>query len=296
MDEELIKDEYSELYIETPMYRQLWYHYTDIGGLIGIIKSCSLYASESSFLNDSEEIIYIDKLLDEIINKDKEKLLEKYDRNFVERLINRRVIIREESLPNEFIISFSLNPDSLMLWSYYSDMQGYNIGFDIKQLLEFSNNYINDNASVLVGKVVYDYNKQKNILYKEIDECYEKYRAEKNDSKIFAIMMKLYLKIKRYAYFFKNPLLHSEEEGRMIFIPGHTFDYKKIEHRASNGIILPYVRYDINPTKKLPINTITVGPTNKFGITQRGIKSLLLLSDYELNRINIKKSSIPYRY
>jgi hypothetical protein len=131
---------------------QLW-HYTNGAGLLGIVQSGMLYATQVSCLNDSSEIRYASTLFKNALIS----ALPKYSSNddaksFIETYL--KLIDEEPEKPNHapspfFVTCFSAEPDDLNQWrSYCGGENGYAIGFAAARLFGVPN-------SVLV-KVNYD--------------------------------------------------------------------------------------------------------------------------------------------
>lgn len=102
-----------------------YFHYTSINSLEQIINNNSLRFTRSDFLNDRNEIIHSINLLKQVYNNHNWNHL--YARKFkvILRLIN-------SFIKNSFILSLSINKDSLALWGIYSNFTGYNIQMNLK--------------------------------------------------------------------------------------------------------------------------------------------------------------------
>lgn len=105
------------------------YHYTTVSGLIGIITSRELWASDCQFLNDGTELSYARKIFFAEVKKLnlKKTLFEDADTWY--------------SVPGPslerfrmFIACFCEDSDLLSQWRGYGTDQGYALGFDIAQL------------------------------------------------------------------------------------------------------------------------------------------------------------------
>jgi hypothetical protein len=120
--------------------KKLIYHYTDSAGLLGIVSSNRLWASEASFLNDpTEGVLFPDLVISSIRKK----------RGGLTALETQVVSHFEDGLkkypkpPSAFAISFCDDGDLLSQWrGYGSSGSGYAIGFaadkfDIFQLGHF---------------------------------------------------------------------------------------------------------------------------------------------------------------
>ncbi|BBH24142.1 hypothetical protein Back11_54870 [Paenibacillus baekrokdamisoli] len=148
------------------------YHYTSASGLLGIISNECLWVSKSNYLNDISETKYINEL---IVDAGRELNLSS---NVMYMIMSEKAYIEYGSNgdvngQNYYILSLTVNPDSLTLWSNYSSYYGYNIGFEggaLREILEKSPMNVD-------GRVIYDRDAQIELIRKEI----EKYRVEIDD-------------------------------------------------------------------------------------------------------------------
>lgn len=112
----------------------------------------------------------------------------------------------------------SENPDSLTLWASYSQFVGYNIGLDTSALIQAIKT---QDIPYVDGKVIYNQEKQEEIIYNEIKPVYDylkssgqikagKHFIESTNHLNFILLM--------YSIFFKNPSFYPEEEYRIAFI------------------------------------------------------------------------------
>ncbi|BBH24141.1 hypothetical protein Back11_54860 [Paenibacillus baekrokdamisoli] len=100
--------------------------------------------------------------------------------------------------------------------------------------------------------------------------------------------------------FFKDPCFSHEEEYRVVFFQ-HDIDHneakynQKVLFREKSGIITPYIEVrPLTSSKKLPIQSITIGPKNNVDNAQVGLEFLLIKQGYD--SISVERSRIPLRY
>ncbi|WP_169056821.1 DUF2971 domain-containing protein [Bacillus pumilus] len=138
------------------------FHYTNIYGLKGILENNMFWVSHIDFLNDMTEIKYTLRLCKEIMLSLCEEELNQSETDFVmgeyDNLIEDYFT---KNKMNYYSLSFSTNSDSNLLWSNYSQNDGYCIKFDIEKLVE---NYKISESQILYSHVNYDITKQKAIL------------------------------------------------------------------------------------------------------------------------------------
>jgi hypothetical protein len=95
---------------------------------------------------------------------------------------------------------------------------------------------------------------------------------------------------------FKDPAYAEEEEWRVIRF-GHNVE---IKFRPSGARVIPYVELELMSTadgeaKRLPIKTITYGPTLEPDVAKKSLDMLLKSYKYPAPDVEIKRSAVPFR-
>jgi hypothetical protein len=112
----------------------LLYHYTDIEGLNGIISTNSLWLTQREFMNDIAEPDYAKEVIYQTI-KDTKDIIS----------IFNEALITNNSFNKEYILSFSLEKDSIHHWNYYSNGKGYCIAITKGEIYQkFKNKNLNN--------------------------------------------------------------------------------------------------------------------------------------------------------
>ncbi|MGF9744097.1 DUF2971 domain-containing protein [Bacillus safensis] len=293
-------DEINELlsrHLDPPKDTPPLYHYTSVYGLEGIMRCKEVWLSQSDFLNDKTERLYSENIIIELIER-------KFKDRVSDQLKNHSPLnkliadIREafqRKLPT-FVLSLSTNKDSNLLWSNYSKDDGYNIEFgpdffkDTDEVQLEKDNL--KGAKLFKSKVIYD--KEKHILaLSELADNYINHlimNLNQSDEEYGYIISNMHLAHQVMASFFKDPCFQQEEEWRIVLF---TPEDITINHRIMNSAFIPYVklRFDKNL-----VRGVTIGAKNKMDITEAGLTSFLTTNTYDLNRVEINRSKIPYRY
>ena len=112
----------------------LLYHYTDVAGLIGILNTGSLRATNLRFMNDAKELSHAWELMRQVLTEAESKAELPAQVELVQEL--RRVTsVPLGGYPDFYSVSFSADGDLLSQWrGYGSDGGGYAIGFDSARL------------------------------------------------------------------------------------------------------------------------------------------------------------------
>src|SRR2546428_14133818 len=109
---------------------QFLFHYTSIQGLIGILKSRSVWASGLLFMNDSREWLYTVDLLQQEIAK---RFLARNDRNWTAFLADLSKIAERIEKLNICVFSMSAAANQLSQWRAYCPSEGgYELCFDFR--------------------------------------------------------------------------------------------------------------------------------------------------------------------
>ncbi|MGX9291016.1 DUF2971 domain-containing protein [Bacillus sp. A015] len=274
------------------------YHYTSVYGLEGIMDGKEVWVSHTDFLNDKTERLYSENILLDLIEKKIKAELsdELKEHPNVNALLDKIKESFQKKFAPTFVLSLSTNKDSNLLWSNYSKDDGYNIKFD-PEFLRFSE-YIQEDdnlgeAVVFKSKVIYD--EEKHIVaLSELADIYVEhflFNHEQSAEEYEINLVNMHIAFQVMASFFKDSCFQQEEEWRIVL-----FTKTKgipIKHRIMNGAFIPYVKLSFN---KNVIRGITIGPKNKMDISEEGLKSFLTTNTYDLKRIEINRSKIPYRY
>jgi hypothetical protein len=282
--------------------QKMIYHYTDSGGLLGIVSSNRLWASDASFLNDPSEGLLFPELLIESMRQKPEGLT-----SLEEDIIGRfqAGLMKHPKPFNSFTISFCDDGDLLSQWRGYGSFgSGYAIGFEADKF-----------NVVQLGHLVevqYGFDCVRELaldLLSIFVEAAPTWASLLDNFAEQAAQMIRYLSLA-----FKSPGYSEERETRMLTgpkeKPGHPFDdMTPLKFRARGTDIVPYVslapllihgengtvrtpKSDEHPPA-LPIRRIVTGP----GVDYLRNKSSLerLLTAYGYKGVEIVQSLIPFR-
>ena len=267
------------------------YHYTRCKSAQDILRSHTLYATNTQFLNDVNEMQYVLNVLDEVTN---EISVIRW-REKIRHLIYDN--LDEFHKYEYYLVSFSTSPDSLTLWSEFGDKTGYNLEFDGRKIRD----RIMKNTLIFCdGFVVYDREEQKNCLRRLTIE-----QIPRELGKSFGDILDTYLPggsslfgeykltlqktIALYALFFKQTAFASEKEYRFVFRDPPN----QIKFREQNGFLLPYIVIDCSAEEELPVKSVTVAPKNHIDLARRGMEYYLSSLGYD---VPVKLSQLKLRY
>lgn len=269
------------------------YHYTSIDGLLGIVNSKSIWASNILYLNDKDEFHHTLSLLEkkageQFIGRSKSKLKQQiYD------LFTIKGILEELEI---YVFSLSEEGDLLSQWRGYCPQFGFSIAFDYKQLInaiesnsyncvllpciydsKTKQQYIDQLFLFLLNSIMKPLIKKENPNEEEFEKLFFEYREN----------------FIHTASSFKTEHFSAEREWRLFIIVNK--DGKKVEtkYRKGNSMIIPFLDFSFEDHRNgLPINEIIVSPSPNQDIS---IESTTEFIKSNKIKCEVKGSKIPYR-
>lgn len=278
------------LYIAQMEKGEMLYHYTTIDALINIVSKNEFWVTKWDYLNDIDEFRVA---LDACIEVLKE---EKIKPEIIQDIVNsvKKDLHTTSLLHDYFILSFSCDNDSQLLWSNYSNYDGVNLEIDFAKFMENLNHNI-----LWHGLVNYNFKSQKECLRKTFYsefigvEDFGKIKSLDEINKLVGrdykgIVLHMSVICELYSMFFKRDCFAGEKEYRFVFSCERK---EEISFRSKNRTVIPFIKKQV---KNLDyITGITIGPTNQVDIAAKGISELLR---YYQREVDITKSQIPLRF
>ena len=303
----IIKDQIDDIIKISILNDGYIYHYTSVEAVRGIFDNEQFWATKSDFLNDKMEFKYTYQLFAEHILKNikctgfREKLIEAFEKEI--ESTNEWQLAQGQSMNGYYIVSFSKDPDSLLLWTEFSDSMGYNLEFKFNTLLKSFENKI-----MWHGEVVYDKETQLKYLNEALNNVIklrpEMYNVKSIDDfdertdhqSISYLALDLYVACTVYSMFYKQQEFEPEKEYRFVFSAIHeknkyVLNPTKMHFRVKNDALIPYIKVPCKPLEAL--NTVRIGPKNNIDIATAGIK--YYCREKKIN-VPIIRSGIPLRY
>ena len=146
------------------------YHYTSAEGVRGICDNKEFWVTERSFLNDITEFQIATEVMCQMLQNHirNDNVCSKLTKALVDKVREYQTPGDQECCASsgDYIISFSLDNDSALMWSEYSDFMGYCIEFDYSNLLQM---FEANGTLFLHGKVIYDNQTQIELLEKTFE-------------------------------------------------------------------------------------------------------------------------------
>jgi hypothetical protein len=161
---------WERLHSEPP---EVVYHYTNADGLLGIVQAHQLRASNAAFLNDSTELVHVQKILETVVAE----LRDVYSEGTPARLLTfiERLLGLSQEWFDVYVACFCRKDDLLSQWRGYPPVGGgYAIGFNSASLAR--------DRGVL-RKVIYELDTQRRLIRELVEPvCEGRQRARRGRS------------------------------------------------------------------------------------------------------------------
>ncbi|MEO2259648.1 DUF2971 domain-containing protein [Paenibacillus amylolyticus] len=271
----------------------LIYHYTSAEALKSIMLNQTFWITKSDYLNDtSEQVMIMDPLKAFFKEKKVDKDVQGYIINQLSEYLNNY---------NHYILSFSKTDDSLPLWNYYSENEGYSVGIDKDDFISKLTNYFKEkdpDSRVTITEVKYlSENGDEKAVRDELLPFIH-FNAEDIENKRDKFDQ-LALKLANMSYSIKHSAYSSEMEERIVVIcKKDSLISKSEEFRVLRGCFIPYIIFnkEARSDLEIPIKKIKLGPYHTLDATEKSLFYLLERKYSTFDKSNITRSQIPSRY
>ncbi len=308
----------SKLYAAQPT-RPL-FHYTTLGGLIGIAKDKAIWATDYRYLNDSAEVEFFLDVVDSEIGKrfiagqkgaghqpqgdntdtsgslDQQQSYVQNQRRVEEALQKQRVLeefrrwLRAKKINDGSVLvaSFIEDGDLLSQWRGYSDFgKGVSISFDPTELITSASG-----ASAQIGECIYEAEKVARIAADIIDAVLKLADQANSSAEFDKLFDEIQTDLFKTAALIKHPKFAEEREWRLV-LAVRLATSLGMKFREGATYLIPYVHFPLPPDGHgVKIQQVFVGPTATPELSRASmdhyLRSLGLTA-------NVHRSSIPYR-
>jgi Protein of unknown function (DUF2971) len=308
------------------------FHYTDARGLIGIIESDAIFATDYRYLNDSTEGGEIKKLLLPILEAETAKITNKLvEEKFLSpdfykehgeqghrlqaEALYRAMVRMGDTVTPIFVTSFCRHDEGtevfenglLSQWRGYASAGGFAI--------EFDEGGIDKLAGEEAKKYAYGGFRTEDVLYDRFEREFDARDYEGLAGAMIASIFegrdishitgkkdidKTMVKFLSVAPFLKNLGFKEEREYRLMAAGIRSKSVsdsekrarREIKYRPRDGLVVPYIELFATVGGSLPIKSVIVGPHAHQGLQEEAVKMLL-----ESNSVNaeVRCSQIPLR-
>jgi hypothetical protein len=269
------------------------YHYTTAQGLMGILKTNVLWASNLNYMNDFSELKYSTSL---IHNEFGEFLKSSSGDLSMSHLpeVFADFFAKIEGRYSVYACCFCEEEDELSQWRAYANKgTGYSIGFDAKQLEQPRDK---PPYSLILSEVIYDSDLQSEIIKTSVKEFVNKIKNNEIAVDLFRNFLAV---VFGSACAFKNPAFSKEKEWRAIALNLTASDINNLNFREIQGIVVPYIEMkfpslEMEKEDHLPIIEIIQGPLVDPELGEKSLRLLLKKCGYD--KVNVRRSKVPIRF
>lgn len=292
----MIKNITSRLYSDIP--QEPLYHYTSFTGLLGIVASGALWASDIRYMNDSAELKHTADLIRTEINHriaaghSKPDLLTQFLDWVTHRITNGHML---------FASSFRSNGNLLSQWRGYSRLgKGVSLGFDPDYILQCAGQ-----QSFQIGKCIYSCKSQQRLISQVVDAvevlaeghlpALDK-QGKMDDHSYHTIFHLLESDLLRIAAILKHPSFAEEEEWRVVSPVITDYVNAPVLFRESTSMLVPYIEFNFSPRNDSPIalEHLFLGPTPNITISMNSLTMFLSKNGIKPDK-GISYCQIPFR-
>ena len=284
----------------------LW-HYTTPEGLIGIIESNCLWATDVFYLNDSAEFMHGINIARDII-KQKISSLVGDQKERLERFDTDLSFVGPDHKRPVYVCSLSKAENEISQWRAYCQGGGFSIGFPHQGLVDAIHS-----QHFELKECVYDTSKQQEIIKNLIDSQVTPYiqnpeqlsnipcTPDMVSSIVCGGSSKFLWELYSTCSTLKHPSFKREEEWRLVFDHGHAFEKGENgknriwkEFRTKSGLVIPYTCIKLPESEDFWRKVrIIIGPTKYEKELKNSVHTLF--RKYHATSIGITLSEIPFR-
>ncbi|WP_028579718.1 DUF2971 domain-containing protein [Desulfogranum japonicum] len=277
--------------------RGVLYHYTTLTGLLGIVNSRTLWASDIRYMNDSAELKHAGDLIRQEVQEritngsHHPHLLGAFVDWVTHRITNGHLL---------FAASFRSHGNLLSQWRGYSSHgKGVSLGFSSDYILACAHR-----QEFQIGKCIYEPKKQIRLIGQVIDviehEVEGLLSGNEDRQQLTDIYMSVFERVEvdllRIAAILKHPSFREEREWRVVSPVWTEKRPYALQFREANAMLVPYIEFDLvlNPESPILLDHLYLGPTSNINISMNSMRLFLGQNNIE-PKLGIEYCQIPYR-
>ena len=269
------------------------YHYTTATGLIGIMTSRRLWATDILYLNDASELDYTFDLFRQALTESplsSRLRLPALNMDPMEIIISAGTQV-SKSVAHVCVASLCEDPDLLSQWRGYSHgTAGFAIGFKSRELVA--------DGRLDLKQIEYSQRVHKKAIQSLVDEVDHEIDLTTPEGIKSAFDSKrwsaLFVRVLGLASEYKHPKFNQEAEWRAR---SDRLLHKGMLIRETSLGLTPYVTLKVSdPDDKFAlVSDIVIGPCREPELSERAVRSLLGATGLDQDAVNVVHSEIPLR-
>jgi hypothetical protein len=259
------------------------YHYTRLPGLLGIVKSRALWATDIRYLNDEKEFQYALELTKNLLTSLRDSDAPPAYAPLIPTLL---AAIDALDSSGVYVSCFTENGDLLSQWRGYCGSEaGCSIGWPGAALRKSG-----ERAGFFLAKCIYEPDLQRNLVLDVLDRAFARKPdlSSSHASSLFSVALSM------VAPLLKHPSFHEEAEWR-LFSAHRISKQQPLGFRPGRASIIPYVevRLEDEEGHLTAIQRLIVGPTPLPLLSAQAIQSCLSAAGASAHKVVV--SAAPYR-
>lgn len=265
----------------------LLHHYTTTTGLMGILQSGNLWATDAAYLNDSQEIFFSQNLMIKELERSLKELEQTEATGPVETILSPMLdaaLYYMKIGPTRlgpYITCFCEEGDLLSQWRGYAGGSGWALGFDSAIL---GGPEIAGKAKASLRQVAYGEDAAARTVQRTLDEYKLEPAAHPHPSgEAWAHTCRVQMATVKHAAF------QEEKEWRLIV--SDVTSSSEEDFRSGLVALTPYVTIS---WPKQALQKVTIGPTPHPALQERALRRLLDRLEFP-DSVLIVHSEAPYR-
>lgn len=276
----------AQLYAEQP--HDTLYHYTSLSGVLGILGSGVLWASDIRYMNDSAELRHTADLVKREVEL---RIRQGHDRP---ALLNAFIDWVQHRITNGHILfgaSFRSNGNLLSQWRGYSSVgKGASLGFNAAFIRRCASS-----QSFNLGRCVYAPSAQHSLIAEIIDGV-ELLAGEGEQKDYPSLFAHLETDLLRIAAILKHPSFEEEQEWRLVSPVISNYPNAEVFFREGRSMLVPYMKFALASSdgEAMALDHVYLGPTPNISLSMNSLKMCLLKHGIQPAE-GIDYCQIPYR-
>ena len=278
-----------------PLPEEIW-HYTDAGGLIGILQSGKIWTTQVTCVNDTLEQRSFGALVHEAVKKRRKQNTDPVLEPLL-RVADEVLGAPDFTAVDQFVACFSEAEDDLGQWRGYGGGEcGYAIGFRAQAVLDIVSArppslllpmcYTDSIHSFVVADVI------------RMAETYFRQGLSRGDPSAWAaeFVVAFANELAFIAAAVKHPKFSGEIERRIATLL-QKGQHSELIFRRKRTLLARHLPFDLSADadgiRRLPITRVYVGPGPSQKVSKISVGELLLQQGYPA--IQVELSKVPYR-
>ena len=238
----------------------LLFHYTDATGLIGIVQTQQLWATNALHLNDSSGFVDAMERLIEHTNRqmNASTVFAQHWGELHEEWETKGKRIAD----NIFVVSFSTEGNQLSQWrAYCPEGNGYSLGFNLEDLA-YAEKYRasfepGTHPTVFLVRCIYDAEMQNDLIRALVRYMEFAWKRAKSASKRYFALSRISRRVIATLLAIKHSSFSEEREWRLVCV----FDEPPVFFRSGRFGVTPFVKIPLcEKSAKMTLEKIWIGP------------------------------------